>query len=87
MSAHLAAIVLDFARGVIVTGSGVAVGRVALRGLSQSWPISEVASTGILLVGGAVSAGILLRDLGGFRRRRIIFVAGLTLGLLGTHFL
>lgn len=87
VSAHLAAIVLDFARGVIVTGSGVAVGRVVLRGLSQSWPISEMASTGILLVGGAVSAGILLRDLGGFRRRRIIFVAGLTLGLLGTHFL
>jgi PTS system mannose-specific IIC component len=86
-SAHLAAIVLDFVRGVIVTGLGVTVGRVVLRGLSQSWPISATASTGILLVGGAVSAGILLRDLGGFRRRRIIFVAGMALGLLGTRFL
>ena len=42
---------------------------------------------GLLLVGGAVSAGILLRDVGGFRRRRVAFVAGLALGILGTRFL
>ena len=58
-----------------------------LRAATQSWPLSPSASTGLLLVGGAVSAGILLHDLGGFRRRRLIFVAGLALGIVGTRFL
>jgi len=87
VAAHLVAILLDFVRGAVVTASGVAVGRFAVRTLTQSWPLSPTASTGLLLVGGAVSAGILLRDLGGFRRRRIVFVAGLALGVLGTRFL
>jgi hypothetical protein len=42
---------------------------------------------GLLLVGGAVSAGILLRDLGGFRRRRVWFAAGLGLGIVGARLL
>ena len=87
VAAHLVAILLDFGRGALVTASGIAVGRLAVRTLTQSWPLSATASTGLLLVGGAVSAGILLRDLGGFRRRRIVFVAGLALGVLGTRFL
>lgn len=85
--AHLAAIVLDFARGVLVTVSGVWAGRIVLAALVGGWPLTGAASTGLLLVGSAVSAGILLRDLGGFRRRRIVFVAGLALGILGTRIL
>jgi hypothetical protein len=38
-------------------------------------------------VGGAVSGGILLRSLGGFRRRRVLFAVGLLLGLVGARFL
>ena len=87
VASHLVAILMDFVRGVAVTASGVTVGRLAIRTLTQSWPLSTTASTGLLLVGGAVSAGILLRDLGGFQLRRIAFVAGLALGVLGTRFL
>jgi hypothetical protein len=42
---------------------------------------------GLLLVGGSVSMGILLRDLGGFRRRSVLIVAGMALGILGARFL
>jgi len=39
------------------------------------------------LVGGAVSCGILLRSLGGFKRRKVIFAVGLALGLAFVRFL
>ncbi|MDA0329547.1 MAG: PTS sugar transporter subunit IIC [Gemmatimonadetes bacterium] len=85
--AHVAAILLDFVRGTLVTMSGVIVGRVALSWLTQHWPLSTGPSIGLVLVGGAVSAGVLLHDLGGFRKRRLWFVAGLALGIVGTRFL
>jgi mannose/fructose/N-acetylgalactosamine-specific phosphotransferase system component IIC len=87
VAAHLGAIALDFLRGSVVTATGVWVGRLVVPALTHSWPLSPTASTGLLLAGGAVSAGILLRDLGGFRRRRIAFVAGLALGLVGASLL
>jgi mannose/fructose/N-acetylgalactosamine-specific phosphotransferase system component IIC len=87
VATHLAAILLDFVRGAIVTLSGVLVGRLVLRADVGPWAISAPASLGLLLIGGAVSAGILLRDLGGFRKRKVLFVAGVVLGLLGVRFL
>lgn len=87
VSAHLGAIVLDFVRGALVTVSGAWAGRIAVGRLVGGWPLDAPASVSLLLAGGAVSAGILLRDLGGFRRRRIAFVAGLALGILGGRFL
>jgi PTS system mannose-specific IIC component len=85
--AHAAAIALDFVRGSVVTASGILVGRAVLRLLSESWPLSSATSAGLLIVGGAVSVGVLLHDLGGFRKRRVWFAAGLALGILGTRFL
>lgn len=85
--AHTAAITLDLVRGCTVTLFGVLVGRSVLGLVVERWPLSASASTGLLLVGGGVSAGILLHDLGGFRRRRLWFVAGITLGIIGTRFL
>lgn len=84
---HLTAIALDLLRGAVVTSAGVLVGRVVLGALVARWPLSPSASTGLVLVGGAVSAGILLRDLGGFRRRRVWFAAGLALGIVGARLL
>lgn len=86
-AAHSAAIGFDFLRGTLMTLSGVVVGRAVVGALVQSWPLSTSTSTGLMLVGGAVSVGILLHDLGGFRKRRMLFVAGLALGILGTRFL
>lgn len=85
--AHLSAVALDFLRGSIVTGLGVLSGREAVRFLGEGWPLDANDSVGLLLVGAAVSTGILLRSLGGFRRRRVFFMVGVALGLLGARFL
>lgn len=84
---HLLAIVLDFVRGAVVTAVGIAGGRFLLAAFVDRWPLGANASMALLLVGGAVSAGILLNDLGGFRRRKVWFTAGLALGLLGSRLL
>jgi len=86
-TAHLAAIGLDFLRATLVTASGIVVGRVVLPSLVASWPLDRAASAALLLVGGGVSAGILLHDVGGFRKRRIWFAAGIALGIVGTRLL
>jgi mannose/fructose/N-acetylgalactosamine-specific phosphotransferase system component IIC len=85
--AHLSALALDFIRGTLVTLSGVVVGRAGGGRLAGGWPLSEGESTALLIAGGAVSAGILLRSLGGFRRRRVLFVAGMAVGLIGARFI
>lgn len=84
---HLGALALDFARGTVVTLTGAFAGRWVVGLLSGAWPLDAEDSLGLLLVGGAVSAGILLRSLGGFRRRRVLFAVGLALGLVGARFL
>ena len=84
---HLGAIALDFLRGSLVTISGVVLGRLALQSLSGSWPLGVPSSIGLLLLGGSVSAGIFLRDLGGFRQWRTLFVSGMALGIIGARLL
>lgn len=84
---HVLALVLDFSRGAVVTLSGVLLGRSVIAGFGAAWNVSPTASIGLLLVGGSVSLGILLRDLGGFRRRRALLAAGMALGILGARFL
>ncbi len=86
-AAHLGAVLLDFARGAMVTWVGVLATRPLVAGFGASWPISRDATVGLLLVGGSVSVGILLRDLGGVRRRAAAFVAGLALTVLGARLL
>jgi mannose/fructose/N-acetylgalactosamine-specific phosphotransferase system component IIC len=85
--AHLAALALDFARGAVVTLPGVLVGRAVVSSFGGVWIVTPQSSIGLLLVGGSVSAGILLRDLGGFRRQRVLLVTGMALGILGARFL
>ncbi|HKJ03067.1 MAG TPA: PTS sugar transporter subunit IIC [Longimicrobiales bacterium] len=87
MAAHIGAMVLDLARGTLVTLVGAASGRWAVQFFAGAWPLDSTDSAGLLLVGGAVSAGIFLRDLGGFRRRKFLLAAGVALGLLGARLL
>jgi len=87
VATHVGALGLDFARGTVVTFAGAIAGRWGVTLLSGAWPLDPEDSLGLLLVGGAVSAGILLRSLGGFRRRRVLFAVGLLLGLVGARFL
>jgi mannose/fructose/N-acetylgalactosamine-specific phosphotransferase system component IIC len=86
-TAHLGGVGLDFLRGVLITGTGVAIGRVLVARVGESWPLGERESLALILVGAAVSVGILLHDLGGFRRRRVLFATGLALGIVGVRFL
>lgn len=87
VAAHLGAVAVDFARGAVVTLLGVAVGRAIVSGAHGPWLLSTADSFGLLVVGGSVSLGVLLRDLGGFRKRKTLFVAGLALGIIGARFL
>jgi mannose/fructose/N-acetylgalactosamine-specific phosphotransferase system component IIC len=84
---HLSALLLDFVRGFLITIVGVLAGRTAVIMGAPAWPLSARDSIGLLLVGAAVSCGILLRSLGGFRRRKVLFAAGLALGLLWVRYL
>lgn len=86
-AAHFGAVFLDFLRGALVTCAGSLAGRWAVALLAPGWPLGRQASIGLLLVGAAVSTGILLRDLGGFSRRRVLFTSGLALGILGARLL
>ncbi len=85
--AHLGAMALDFVRACLVTFFGIVVGRAILTRVASQWPLDLADSFGLLLVGAAVSSGILLRSLGGFRRRKLLFVAGIAAGIIGARFL
>jgi PTS system mannose-specific IIC component len=79
---HLAAVALDFLRGFVVTLAGLLMGALLVR-VAELWPLTEANTRAFLLVGAAVSLGILLRGYGGLRRRGILFAVGLSLGALG----
>jgi PTS system mannose-specific IIC component len=85
--AHLGAVAIDFARGAVVTLVGVLLARALVSGLADSWPLAAPSTLGLLLVGGAVSVGILLHDFGGLRRHLAAFVAGVALVGLGVGLL
>ncbi|MGE0161136.1 MAG: PTS sugar transporter subunit IIC [Gemmatimonadales bacterium] len=84
---HLGAVGLDYVRGVLVTLAGIVVARPVVQALAASWPLPADDTHGLLLVGGAVSVGILLRDLGGFTRHQITLAAGFGLAMLGAGLL
>ena len=67
-------------RGVLISGTGGVLGRLARGKVAAAWRLAEAESFALVLVGAAVSAGILLHDLGGLRKRRTLFAAGLALG-------
>lgn len=80
---HLLALLLDFVRGALVTGTGVWLADLVVAHLNGRWPLGQPDTIGLFLVGAAVSAGILLQSFGGFRRRRTLFLVGLAGGALG----
>lgn len=84
---HLTAIALDFLRGVVVTAVGLGLWHLVLPPLALEWTLGAASTVGLLLLGGAVSLGILLHDFGGFRQHRLRLAIGLALGLLGARFL
>lgn len=84
---HIGAIALDGLRGALLTLAGMVVGRWVVGIVAHDWPLGPSDTRGLLLVGGAVSAGVLLRSLGGYRRLRMVFIAGMVLALVGARLL
>ena len=83
VAGHLLAILLDFVRGMVVTGTGVWFAGNAVERLGGRWPLGHEDTLGLLLVGATVSIGILLRSFGGMGRRGVVFLVGLAAGLAG----
>lgn len=81
--AHLGAIAADLTRATLVTLTGVWLGRLLLRHFVDGWPLDEPSSRAIVLIGGVVSAGILLHDVQVGGRRGAWFVVGVVLALGG----
>jgi mannose/fructose/N-acetylgalactosamine-specific phosphotransferase system component IIC len=79
VAGHLSALGLDFLRGFLVTLVGLIVGLAVVR-LAPLWPLGDADTRGLLLVGGAVSLGVLLRSYGGLSRRGVLFACGAIAG-------
>lgn len=79
---HLTAILVDFLRGAVLTLTGVLAGRILADALAGAWPLDRVTTRGLVLLGGMVSLGILVKSFGGVRRRGGLLAAGAAAGLL-----
>ncbi len=84
VGAQLAALGLDFAPGGLLTLLGLVVGGGLANVLSGTWPLGGAATVGVLALGASVPAGALLRALGGWRKRGILFAGGLMATLAGS---
>lgn len=84
VAGHVSGLVLDFARGAVITGIGVVTGRILAGFLPESWALGGV-QTGLALgTAAAISMGGLLAGLGGWKRSPVHLASGLVLGgLLG----
>ena len=80
---HLLCIFLDFLRGAALTAAGVAAGLWVGMKLAGAWPLNWQGTVGLLILGAAFPAGALLKGLGGWRRRGILFGTGLLVFLVG----
>ncbi len=82
---HLSSMLLDFARGVVVTAVGLAVGGWLAGLLVSRWPLAYEVTLALVLVGASVHLGALLRGFGAWRSRRVVFLVGLGAGIIGAY--
>ncbi len=83
--AHALAILSDFLRGVLLTAVGVLVGITLVPGLAAVWPLDSAWTVALILAGASVPLGILYKGFGGWPKQRVLFVAGVVVGLLGAY--
>ena len=82
---HLSSVLLDFVRGVAVTGVGLMLGGWLAGVLASRWPLPYETTVALVLVGAAVHLGALLRGFGGWKGRRAVFLVGLVAGIVGAY--
>ncbi len=73
---HLTALSLDFLRGISLSAVGLLVGGALAEPLAGLWPLERPGTLTLLAIGASVPAGALVGSLGGWRRRGILFGAG-----------
>ncbi len=79
---HLGAMSLDMLRGALIALTGSLVGSALLRTLGPLWAAGRAPAAGLLTVAATGMLAAMLPLFGGFRDRRIVFVAGLVCGSL-----
>ncbi|MGD2070574.1 MAG: PTS sugar transporter subunit IIC [Gemmatimonadota bacterium] len=82
VAGHLTALLLDLVRGTVLTAAAIWTSRLAVARAGPAWPIDPAPTRGLLLLGGLVSVGVLIRSFGGLRRRVRVLGAGLAVGLV-----
>ncbi len=80
--AHLLSLGLDGLRGCVMTAVGLALGALLAPHLAPGWPLGVPETRALLLLGGFVSLGILVRGEAPQSRRLLLFGLGLGAGLL-----
>lgn len=78
--AILGGLARDFLRGAVLAAIAGILARVAVPVLAEAWPLPSAETRGLLLVGGMVSLGVLLRAEDHPRRAFSLFALGLVLG-------
>lgn len=81
---HVGGIALDFFRGCILSALGLAVGPWFVLTFADDWPLDLPTSLIILGVGACVTAGALVGTLGGWKKRGVVFGAGLLAFFVGS---
>lgn len=84
---HLTAMGLDLLRGMVLTGVGLAASAILANILGGAWPLSVSYTLGLLLLGASIPAGGFVASLGGWRKRGVLFFAGLAGFLIGSYLL
>ncbi len=79
---HLGAMAIDLLRGALIALAGSLVGSLLLRLLGPLWALGAATAEGLLAVALTGMAAAALPLFGGFRDRRVVFVAGLVCGSL-----
>jgi hypothetical protein len=82
--AHLCAIALDFLRGSALSLGGLVAGAWVAGLVGEAWPLGMPGTLVLLAVGACIPAGAFVGSLGGWRKRGVLFAAGLTGFLLAS---
>ena len=79
---HMVGLLVDFARAAVLTLIGGGIAALWLRLLEPAWTHGPDFARGIILVAALGAAAAALRVLGGWSARRILFLAGIAVGIV-----
>ncbi len=84
VGAHLGGLLLDFGRGCLLSLAGLVLGAWVASTAAEAWPLGMTGTLALLAIGASIPAGAFVGSLGGWRRRGVLFGAGLTGFLLAS---